>query len=149
MTRPPERCAWCDEVFAARSDGGRAQRFCSIACRRALDAAGRRWVEAALADGRLTPAALKNGHAATRALRGGAEEPAPLSAPAMPDPTLLAGLRRRGTRLLPPIAIDPEAIAQLASLGWFDPRDCHPLAVVHAITELCAAALFDAGLRPR
>jgi hypothetical protein len=34
MTRPPERCAWCGEVFEARSDGDRTQRFCSTACRR-------------------------------------------------------------------------------------------------------------------
>jgi hypothetical protein len=40
MTPPPGCCAWCGEVFEVRSDGGRAQRFCSIVCRRALDAAG-------------------------------------------------------------------------------------------------------------
>jgi hypothetical protein len=93
----------------------------------------------------LTPAALKKGDAATRALRGTAEEPAP--APTPPDPALRAALRRRGTRQLPTIAIDPEAIAQLMALGWLDPRHWHPLAVADAVAELCAAALFDAELR--
>jgi hypothetical protein len=53
----PARCPWCGSIFKPRC-GGTAQRFCRPACRRALDAAGRRWVEAAIASGALSMAEL-------------------------------------------------------------------------------------------
>jgi hypothetical protein len=65
-------CQWCGKSFKPRSEGGKAQRFCRPACRRALDAAGRRWIAAALASGSLTIASLKGGAPATRALLPGA-----------------------------------------------------------------------------
>ncbi len=34
-------CLWCGRSFEARTDGGRAQRFCRPACRRAVDAPDR------------------------------------------------------------------------------------------------------------
>jgi len=38
------KCLWCGRAFTPRATGGKAQRFCRPACRRAFDAAGRRWV---------------------------------------------------------------------------------------------------------
>jgi hypothetical protein len=61
-------CAWCGRAFAPRVTGGRAQRYCNPRCRRAYDAAGRRWVAEATAAGALTVKALRSGYAATRAL---------------------------------------------------------------------------------
>jgi hypothetical protein len=61
-------CLWCGRRFMPRASGGKPQSFCRPACRRALDARGRRWIAAALADGRLTIGDLRNGRAATRAL---------------------------------------------------------------------------------
>jgi hypothetical protein len=54
-----EHCFWCGCGFSPRHTGGSAQRFCSPACRHALDLAGRRWVADALAEGRLTVRDLK------------------------------------------------------------------------------------------
>jgi hypothetical protein len=70
MTAALIPCFWCGRLFAPRHDGGRLQRYCSPACRRALDAAARRFVASAIADGRLTVADLRYGKArvATRAL---------------------------------------------------------------------------------
>ena len=52
--------------------------FCRSACRRAFDAAGRRWVAEAIAGGMLTVDAPRNGAAATRALLPGAISARPL-----------------------------------------------------------------------
>lgn len=52
-------CLWCGELLTPRITGGELQRFCSTRRRRALDAAARRWTAGALADGRLTTAALR------------------------------------------------------------------------------------------
>jgi hypothetical protein len=60
-------CLWCREPFKPRSDGGRAQRFCSPVCRRALDRAARTWLREAVADGTLTLADLQKASPATRA----------------------------------------------------------------------------------
>jgi hypothetical protein len=76
--------AWCGRPFTPRTTGGRAQRYCALRCRRAYDAAGRRFVAAAIADGTLTPAALKKAYAATRALMLDAVSPAPISEPRKP-----------------------------------------------------------------
>jgi hypothetical protein len=61
-------CPWCGSRFALRHDGGKPQLFCRAGCRRALDAAGRRWIATALAAGVLALDDLKGGPAATRAL---------------------------------------------------------------------------------
>jgi hypothetical protein len=53
------------------------QRFCRPACRRALDAAGRRWIAGALASGALTPDDVRDGSPTTRAEHPSAEAAAP------------------------------------------------------------------------
>jgi hypothetical protein len=40
----------CTRAFAPRTTGGHAQQFCRSDCRRAYDAAGRRWVARAIAN---------------------------------------------------------------------------------------------------
>ena len=47
-------CTWCRRYFKPRIDGGRAQRFCRPACRRAFEAASRRFVAEAISSGALT-----------------------------------------------------------------------------------------------
>jgi hypothetical protein len=49
-------CRWCGCAFRPRLTGGYPQRFCHSACRRAFDGAARRWVSAAIADGRFRTA---------------------------------------------------------------------------------------------
>jgi hypothetical protein len=69
-------CGWCGRAFAPRRDGGKPQLFCRPVCRRAFDAAGRRWVSEAIATGMLSLDALRNGAVTTRALLPGAIPPA-------------------------------------------------------------------------
>ena len=64
-------CTWCTRTFVRRTTGGHAQRFCRPDCRRAFDAAARRWVAKAIADGTLTLDELRDGPTATRALVSG------------------------------------------------------------------------------
>ena len=77
MTEASDRCLWCGSRFEPRNDGGKAQRFCRPACRRALDAAGRRWIAGALASGALSSGDVRNGSLTTRALLPSAEAQAP------------------------------------------------------------------------
>jgi hypothetical protein len=74
----PSACLWCGRAFAPRTSGGHAQRFCRPACRRTLDATGRRFVAEAIAGGMLTVDALRNGPVATRALLPAAVSAAPV-----------------------------------------------------------------------
>jgi hypothetical protein len=76
----PDTCVWCGRAFTPRCDGGKPQRFCSIRCRRALDAAGRRYIADALASGALTIADLRRG--APRAVPHGTRRADPATAPA-------------------------------------------------------------------
>jgi hypothetical protein len=69
---PAAACLWCGRAFTPRATGGKRQVFCRPFCRRALDAAGRRYIEVALADGALTVVDLKNAPRAMRALLPGA-----------------------------------------------------------------------------
>jgi hypothetical protein len=80
MTTPPpaRACPWCGKQFAPRRDGGKEQRFCSLTCRYALDAAGRRWIAVALVSGALTLDHLRSGSLTTRALLSGAISPQPV-----------------------------------------------------------------------
>jgi hypothetical protein len=80
----PCACIWCGRPFTPRTTGGHAQRYCSPFCRRAFDAAGRRWVTEAIADGSLTLDQLRNGVAATRALIPEAISPKPVPRPINP-----------------------------------------------------------------
>jgi hypothetical protein len=79
MTR--RTCAWCGRAFTPRSTGGKEQRFCRPDCRRAFDAAGRRWIAAALAADMLTHDDLRNGSMATRALHSRGNSPAQVPEP--------------------------------------------------------------------
>jgi hypothetical protein len=63
-------CKWCGHPFKPRETGGKPQHFCRSACRRTFEAAGRRWVAAALAKGSLSLAELRDGFHPTRALHG-------------------------------------------------------------------------------
>ena len=74
-------CTWCNSSYAPRATGGHVQRFCRPVCRRAFDAAGRRWVAEAIAAGMLTVDALRNGAATTRALLPGGNSLAPVDEP--------------------------------------------------------------------
>ena len=75
------KCLWCGRNFTPRTTGGHAQRFCRLPCRRAYDAAGRRFVAEAIACGLLSLDQIRNGAAATRALLPGAISPAPITPP--------------------------------------------------------------------
>jgi len=68
-------CLWCSKAFVPRRDGGKPQVFCRPACRRAFDAAGRRWVAEAITTGVLNVVALRNAPAATRALPKSSNRP--------------------------------------------------------------------------
>ena len=46
-------CLWCGVTFERRSTGGKAQRFCSQACRRDFDAGCRAYVASEVRAGRL------------------------------------------------------------------------------------------------
>jgi hypothetical protein len=96
---PMSECQWCSSPFAPRRNGGKRQVFDHPRCRRAFDAAGRRWVADALAGGTLTVKALRNGAPATRALAAEAVSPAPILAPAE-GPDEAAELLDKLTRVL-------------------------------------------------
>jgi hypothetical protein len=53
------RCSWCDRTFRPRQ-GGRAQRFCRPACRRAFHTAVRAWALGAIENGALTVTDIKD-----------------------------------------------------------------------------------------
>jgi hypothetical protein len=74
-------CQWCEGAFAPRSTGGKPQTFCRPACRRAFDAAGRKFVASEIAAGRLTVEALRNGAATTRAVLLAGVSPPPADRP--------------------------------------------------------------------
>jgi hypothetical protein len=80
MTGGAAPCPWCGRTFAPRTTGGHAQVYCSQPCRRAYDAAGRKFVATAIASGTLTVDALK----ATRALPPRTISPAPIDAVRLP-----------------------------------------------------------------
>ena len=61
-------CLWCQSTFDPRATGGKPQRYCSTPCRRAFDAASRKWVSAAIENSTFTVAELRTGSVATRAL---------------------------------------------------------------------------------
>src|SRR5262249_45247037 len=89
--RDDSRCLWCGRRFEPRGDGGKEQRFCSPACRRALDAAGRRFVAEAIACGLLSLDQIRKGVAATRALLPGGNSPARIhEEPRKPTPAPVA-----------------------------------------------------------
>jgi hypothetical protein len=60
----PITCPWCSALFTPRQTGGRRQKFCSPACRRALDRALRAWAGQELAEGRVTVPLLQRARCA-------------------------------------------------------------------------------------
>lgn len=53
------RCIWCEKPFTSRRTGGKAQTYCSRACREAFHAATRSWAKKAIEKGELSVADLK------------------------------------------------------------------------------------------
>jgi hypothetical protein len=93
-------CLWCEQRFIPRRDGGKRQVFCRPVCRRAFDAAGRRWVAEAITSGMLTVDGLRNGPNATRALLPGAISPVPVHEPQKSGPVGPAEQRSEAAELL-------------------------------------------------
>jgi hypothetical protein len=81
-------CPWCDRPFRARQTGGRMQRFCRPACRRAFHAVVRTWALDAIADGTLSIEEIRSGASAARALRRSGGRVSPLRDAGPPDPAL-------------------------------------------------------------
>ena len=52
-------CLWCDATFEPRATGGKRQRFCSEACRRAFEAGVKEYARYAVEVGIVTVAELK------------------------------------------------------------------------------------------
>jgi hypothetical protein len=107
-------CAWCSRTFTPRVTGGHAQRFCRPACRRAIDAAARRWAAKAIAAGMLTVDVLRNGAATTRALPPGAIPPTPIDEPQDEAPAASAD---SAAELLGDFLV---ALVELPGDGWPD-----------------------------
>lgn len=138
----PRECLWCENGFTPRR-GGSPQLFCTAACRSSFHTAARRWAERSLIAGMLNTTDLRNGTEEACTLPPRKELPIDT----LPDPALVAALRRRGRTKLE-LPIEPEAILDLAALGWMDCRQClNPGVVADAVVDLASAAL-DAGLRP-
>ena len=117
-----------------------------VRLRRAMDDAGRRWVAAAIADGRLTAAELREPRPSASATA------APAAAERRPE--VPQGHRRAKPEtpvdLAPPVQISipvtRSGVAQLADLGWIS-TDWRDRDVAEGIVDLCNAAI-DAGIRP-
>jgi len=63
------KCLWCGKHFRPRRDGGKAQRFCSAACRGAFYAACRTWAARAVFDGVLSLDTIRKAPGTTCTLR--------------------------------------------------------------------------------
>jgi hypothetical protein len=85
-------CLWCSQPFEPRRSGGKPQRFCVPAHRRAFETAGRQFLGRLIAAGELSIAAL-SAAPATRALLPGA-------VPGESATTLAKAVRSRCTSLL-------------------------------------------------
>jgi hypothetical protein len=117
-TRPNGHvCLWCGKGFTPRCDGGKRQVFCRPTCRRAFDAAGRRWVSEAIASGMLSVDALRNGPGATRALFAGVISPGRVDEPRKPIPPTPAERPGEAEELLSDFLI---ALFALPDGWWFD-----------------------------
>ena len=124
-------CGWCRKEFTPRRDGGKPQVFCRPACRRAFDAAGRRWVADVIAAGMLTVDALRDGAATTRALLPGGNSLVRVSEPQKPAPVVPA---ERSDELL-----DDFLVALLDLPGWSDPESW----LWNDVAAVLPDALFD------
>jgi hypothetical protein len=131
-------CAWCSRSFTPRSTGGHAQRFCGSPCRRAFDAAGRRWAAEAIAADMVTVDALRKGFAATRALLPVASSPAPVFPAEKPAPAPVASAECAQHVI---VTLDRMQQMQLCELRWSDPFH---FATPEEIAALASRLLRDA-----
>jgi hypothetical protein len=113
------KCLWCGRNFTPRTTGGHAQRFCRLPCRRAYDAAGRRFVAEAIACGLLSLDQIRYGPAATRALLPTADSSAQISPPAG-EPPPVAPQERPG-EIIVRVTLDRMTSMQVRELRWGDP----------------------------
>lgn len=125
MTMQPGDCVclWCGKGFTPRLDGGKRQVFCRPVCRRAFDAAGRRWVAEAIASGMLTLDSLRNGPPATRALL-----PKAISAARVSEPEKAAAIAPAEGLEEAAELLDDLLVTLLADLpdAWCDLADALP-----------------------
>jgi hypothetical protein len=124
-------CKACGKSFAPRSTGGRPQRFCSVACRRADDAAARAKGHAQIERERERLPDVDNGCAATRALVTGATSPAWISPPRKPAPVALPEPPDEAAELLHELVI---ALLDLPGDGGLEIADKLP---VDLLNRLC------------
>ena len=92
-------CLWCSRSYEARKDGGKRQRFCSPAHRRAFHHAPGLWMVSAIETGVMSRSLLREGLASNAALVPGslgAAAPAPARPPGESSGQLRA-LRRRAS----------------------------------------------------
>jgi len=117
-----------------RTTGGKPQTFCREACRRTFDAAGRRWIAAAVAEGSLTVAALKNAPNARRPLLPRAVSPTADVTPAeSPD---------EAAKLL-------HALLAVPSDGWHSLAAAMPEVLFHRLKRWHADYLAEDHLSAR
>ena len=127
-------CGWCGKGFRPRTTGGKPQTFCREACRRTFDAAGRRWIAAAVAEGSLTVAALKNAPNARRPLLPRAVSPTADVTPAeSPD---------EAAKLL-------HALLAVPSDGWHSLAAAMPEVLFHRLKRWHADYLAEDHLSAR
>ena len=69
MTAPI--CPWCERPFTPRRTGGKPQRFCRDACRRAFERELRAWARDQITAGGVTPAQLQRARSVGAPLLGG------------------------------------------------------------------------------
>lgn len=97
-------CLWCSASFAPRESGGKAQKFCRPAHRRAFDRAAREYVVRAIETGRLSHAELQ-GMACSNAALGA-------DGLVAPQGTELASSNESNTRIVAEASAPDWALAQ-------------------------------------
>ena len=119
------KCRWCGHAFTPRATSGKRQRFCRPACRRNLDAAGRRWVAGAIAAGALTIPDLRNASSTMRALAGAGKisSETPLLVPEPPGP-VPAGVAATADDAPAPVAPGGGGRGAAMRLADSTPRGC-------------------------
>ena len=131
------RCDWCDRPFLPRRSGGRAQRFCLPACRRAHDAAARARGRAEIESERTTVASVVSGPRTTRALLQRQEAPPPVLSEGAGDPPF----PEAPARFI--VEIPSPTIQGFVKLGWLRPDQRDDLqAIMGAMRRLGARLLW-------
>jgi hypothetical protein len=60
-----QSCLWCNGLFAAKTVGGHAKRFCRPSCKHQFHRAARIWAEQAIAMGRLSVTDIRSAQQAS------------------------------------------------------------------------------------